>query len=320
MRHIQTDNSLKEQEIISILEEISMDLRAEILIADLIKKGFALNDLLVRPVGLFKRRFGKDIAKIETVELKNDQRVLRMDINREGLYDTLPQALFHNPSRKPKPFKSVKEMVDEVKVRLKEEEDARKFFFAYEIEFFKQRLANEWQERKLLETITYSMDDEKILSYWNLPELFDERQKGILFYLLPVIHKIRSHLNLMEETYVAILKDKVKISKSQAKMTNQDSGLNLNTLGNSILSTNFILGKRNYNIYENILIEVGPVHIERIFDYLPGGRNRKIIGHLDSLFMPVHVESEVNVLVQKEEWHLQSKNKNSSRLGYSAFV
>jgi hypothetical protein len=164
------------------------------------------------------------------------------------------------------------------------------------------------------------MDDEKILSYWDLPEFLDDRQRGILFYLLPIVHKIRGHFHLMEETYVAILKDKVEIRKGEMEIKSVDTSWERNVLGNFNLAGNFVLGYRKYNIFQNLLIEIGPVNIENIFDYLPGRRNRQIIDHLNSLFMPVTAETETRVIMEKREWRLQSKDNCVSRLGYSVFT
>jgi hypothetical protein len=301
----------------NILKAIPFDLRAEVVIADLAKNGFDVDDLFVRPVGIFKRKFGKDISKIEQIENKHGANYLVLNVNREGLYDVLPQTLFHNPARKPKPFKSATEMVKEVRERIKEEQNARDFFFAYEIEFFKQRISVEWHEQNALDTITYSMNDETFLNYWELPSYFNSRQKGILFYLLPVFHNIRGRLGIMQETYKTILMNDVIIRNIGLNSENLEFFHPHNILGDTRLSIKSILGSRADAIFDTIQVEIINLPAEKIFEYLPGGINRRVIKHLNSLFMPLHAETHLKISPQKNKWIISPKDKNTSRLGYS---
>ena len=311
---------INEETISEILLDIPLDLRAEVVVSDLVRKGLDPNELFIQPLGLFKRKFSKDIANVESVEFGNSKPVMVMKIHREGLYDVLPQSIFHFGAKKPKAFKTVSTMVQETRQRVEEEARARSYFFAYELEFFKHRLTIELQEQKLLETISYTMDDEKILSYWDLPEFMDQRQEGILFYLLPIIHKIRGSVPLMEEAYSTILKTKVKIKKEAFGNPGNKTGLNMNVLGKMDLSVNSIIGDSNYTIFDCLRIEVGPIRSNTIFEFLPGGNSRKILDHLNSLFIPFTVENTVHIVTEKKQWQLDAENKNAGRLGYSAYV
>ncbi len=89
------ENNKLIEEIQSVLDEVPLDLRAEVLVNDLIVRGISVNDLFVKPVGLFRRRFDKDIHSVEQVDLKDGQRAQILRLNREGLYDGLPENLFH---------------------------------------------------------------------------------------------------------------------------------------------------------------------------------------------------------------------------------
>ena len=124
------------KKISELINELPFDLRIELVLEDLISHGFSANDLFVKPTGLFKRRFSKDIQSIETLEIFN-QKVFLFNTPREGLYDTLPQSIFHNaPSKATKFLKSTSEMIKDYKKRLEEERDSRNFFMIYEFEFF----------------------------------------------------------------------------------------------------------------------------------------------------------------------------------------
>lgn len=55
-----------------IVHTISLDLRTEVLVNDMVLRGFSINELFVKPVGLFRRRFDRDISTIEYSELKDE--------------------------------------------------------------------------------------------------------------------------------------------------------------------------------------------------------------------------------------------------------
>ncbi len=313
-----TQNINLVEEIQNVLDEVPLDLRAELLVNELIVRRFSVNDLFVKPVGLFRRRFDKDIHSVDVTQLNDEQFVQVLRLNREGLYDALPENLFHYPpSKKPNAFKEVSQMVEEVKLRALEEENARNFFFAFETEFFRQRITNEWQERRLFDTITFSMDDEEMLSYLNLPSQLSKRQKGIMFYLFPIIYGIRADLNLMSAAYSVILRDDIEVVKELCQASDPEQGIfNNSGLGNLQLSTSFTLGKSSSELFECYRFYVKLVDTSRIILYVPEGRNRRILEELHRYFVPLHVESDLVVQVPSHDWLMKKENPNESRLGF----
>ncbi len=302
--------------VLSILENIPMDLRVEVVVTDLLKSGYSLNDFYIRPKGIFRRRFGKDIAEIEKAELKNSADIFFININREGFYDMLPQGLFHNPPGKgTKAFKQAAEMAEEVKIRKKEEMEARNFFLIYEIELYQQRLAIEWHERNLIETVSITMDDEDFLSYWELPAVFSKRQKGILFYLYPIIDNIRGNVKLMEKTYQLILGDPIAIKTVQKIAGHKNVMPGFNVIGNRRLGLDLVMGSGvDQSVFPWLLIEVGPLNNKKVADYLPRAKNWMVINELNRFFLPFYMEYKIKVQAEKSEWEL-GVEASGTRLG-----
>lgn len=311
---------MNENELITFISEIPLDIRVEVVVADLIASGYNATDLFIKPKGIFQRRFSKDILSAEVVELNNSQKVVFVNTPRESLYDMLPQSFFHYPPAKgSKAFKSSTDMVADYRKRVLEEEESRKYFLIYEIEFYRQRLANVILERNLSEAVSYSMNDREILSYWRLPDCFDNRQKGILFYLFPVFHKIRGSLVYMKEVYQLILQQNVEIVRVE-KIQNMVFPNNDITLGNMVLSLNSILGCSYNYYYPSFQIKVEHLPKASFFDFLPGGRNLKVIEKLNEYFVPVFCEAEIEIETDKHSWILNVMDKNESRLGYSIYL
>lgn len=305
-----------------LIVNLPIDLRAEVLVVDLIRKGYEPDDLFLRPVGLFKRRFGKDIEDIEGLELKDGSSVTVMNLNREGIYDSLPENIFHHPpAGKPKAFKGVEEMVADVKRRVEEEKQARFFFFIYEAGMLEQRLVNEWQERSLLDSITFGMDDDELLSYLQLPSSLSKRQKGMLFYLFPVIYKIRGDVKLMEVVYSVILGEKVEITR-EVKKTPTPSVLSSPCfrLGDVNLALTSVLGESSGEYFECYSFKVSVADFSRTTLYLPGGPHAVAMEVLHRYFMPFYAESEVQINIPSRDWVMKKENPNESRLGFGVVL
>jgi len=308
---------MTQKDIISLLSSLPLDLRAEVVITDILANGYDASDIFIRPVGLFQRRFQKDILNAEPIELTNYEEALVVNTTREGLYDSLPENMIHNsPGRGSKAFKSSTEMVDQYRKRIEEEKEARKFFMIYEIEFFRQRIANAWQERHLQESISYSMRDNEILAYWKLPEIFDYRQKGILFYLYPVFHKIRGSLNYMNQVYSLIIQHPVSITRglSLPVLGYPDNHLRL---GSMVLSRNSVVGNSIQYSFPSFIIEVEALAKKDFFNFLPTGKMEKVISKLNEYFVPGFCEAEIRVEKQIVPWKLLDADPNESLLGFS---
>ncbi len=305
-----------EYEIAEIINGIPIDLRVEVVVADLLQSGFETTDILVCPIGIFKRRFNKDIESAEVVEFNNHQQAVFVKTPRESIYDMLPQVLFHNPpSRNSLALKSASSMIEDYKKRVQEEKEARRFFSAYEIEFYKQRISNAIYEQKLIDSISFKMDNAEFLSYWGLPKIFNNRQKGILFYLFPVFHKIRGVIPYMLQVYEMILNQNISIEKTH--FGKLEFNKHISGLGNMRLSADSCLSGGYDNFLDTIVIRVLNVLPEKITEYLPGSTNLKILNKLNDYFVPFFCETKISILAKQNPFILSETDKNSSRLGYS---
>lgn len=307
---------ISEYELIEVLGKLPIDFRVETVVADLRHNGFNEVEIFVNPVGLFKRRFNKDVLAAELKEFSNYQQALFISTPREGLYDMLPQILFHNaPSKSALKTESVHTMIESYKRRLQEEKDARLFFLAYEVEFYKQRINNARFEQSLLESIFYKMKDNEVLSYWNFPKIFNDRQKGILFYIMPILHKIRGIIPQMESIYKLITLQNITIEltyKGRYDFNNKEY-----SLGKWTLSANSIL-RGGYNHYlPKYIIHANNISTDEILNFLPGSSGYQIIEKLNQYFIPFHSEAEIVIHANSTPFILKAENANYSRLGYS---
>jgi hypothetical protein len=306
--------------ISGIINQLPYDLRMEVVMTDLLKNGFDARDIFIKPIGTFARRFGRDIHSFEDRLFESNDEFTLLNINREGLYDMLPQALFHHPpGKEAKAFKTASEMADEVKVRKKEEKESRDFFHLYEIELYHARIAVEFKERKMIETISITMDDEEFLAYWSVPAIFNKKQKGILFYLYPIINSIRGNLELMQHTYNLFFEEDIEIKK--VFLDEDIEHLHAqNKLGEFNISSDFVLGSTIKSVFEKALITIGPVAEDKIVNYIDRSRNMRILKQLNRFFMPLFFETEIVVHAEKTKFKLSTLDNDAVRLGMNSYL
>src|SRR6478735_2689806 len=79
--------------------QLDTDYKAVTLAAELIEQGLVNPDeVIILPVGAKQRAYAKEIAEISNYNsVYRNREMLAIHINREGLYDMLPEGLFHQP-------------------------------------------------------------------------------------------------------------------------------------------------------------------------------------------------------------------------------
>ena len=101
---------------------------ANLLAAELVESGFDINRLFIWPAGNSRRNFSRDVQSVEWHHLEHaHQSLLCIKTSREGLYDMLPEGLFHQPV----PYsstRSTEEIIDQIRRYKEEEQQARRFF------------------------------------------------------------------------------------------------------------------------------------------------------------------------------------------------
>src|SRR5215217_9429202 len=108
-----------------MLAENQSDLCAEFVAGSWLEEGIAQDKILFRPLGSFKRRSHADVESVGEAELGNfEGKVIAS--NRNGIYDHLPEQLFHLPSAGS--INTLKKKVDEIRLQREKEQKSRLFF------------------------------------------------------------------------------------------------------------------------------------------------------------------------------------------------
>jgi len=267
------------------------DIRAEVIIANLVEEGHRLEDISIRPNGLFKRNYHWDIERIREIDLPNtEKKMLEVAVNREGLYDKLPQDLFHAPLQTDKEGRGGQTDKDggggSPKSREPKEIEsaARNFFLPFENEFYRQRIYLEAEERNSLFETNASVPGHLLEDIWGLPKVLDHKEKGRLGMLMPILHRIRGNMEMIAEAIGRVTGDQVSIVRTGALSYSVTDGARL---GASRLGDDMVLDGLVSTMLPSYTMMIRPDQPDRLADYVPGGSRIGIYEYLSRLFFPL---------------------------------
>jgi len=223
-------------------------------------------------------------------------------------------------------------MLTAIKRNDKQEAAARWFFLPLDREFNRVRIEIEREERKV-----YSRQPENFYAcLWQERrelEILSRKQQSIFFSLMPIFHKIRGDEELTRLCLKALIGENIEIKYRRQENIDlsetTDEGL-----GDERLGVNFILGDVVYVEEYEAVVHVGPVEINNLTEFLPGGEKLAVLDLLYSYFFPVELDV-VTKIIPKEKYDtvekkkkvekdvkftLTSNNDNFGRLGYTSII
>ena len=298
----------------SDIKNFIADLRAEVVAAELIEKGVKQDEITFNPKGVKRRPYSRDIFDVKLPN--DDDEHYKFFLNREGMYDALPEAIFHQPLNS-KPFKSKDEILDEIKIQRQEEIEARNFFFPIENEFNQLRLLLEITERKSNDNFSGSSVIQLFYKLFGTVTYFDNSQIAVLLSLLPNIYELKCEFSILSKYYSLLLGDEIKIKmKNERRIHEIDSTDSEFILGVSSLTSNQLIYSEQI-----ILIEIFTNENSRVSLYLNDGICLKILNFLNDYFMPFEYEKKIELLLNEShrETILGDFNKPSF-LGANSYI
>lgn len=271
------------------------DVRAETLAATFLAqadgtmKDFGLEQVVVAPKGNARRRSSYDVAEVKRKYYDHDTALL-IELNRKGLFDTLPERLF---LRLDEEYKDAKTRTKAIRKQIA---DARKFFLPYEQAMYHPRIEAEQLEQKYTETFPEFIQD-----IWGLPdfaECLDDRQRFLLCYLLPEAYRVVGNWGLTGLCFEAVLQKPVHLrftAPMELEIPDTETPTNEMKLGD-----NAIVGSTFRDDMPALEVVVKGVTNRDLPEYLPGGGRRLVLEELlYSYFLPLEIP--VNTKIQVTE-------------------
>jgi hypothetical protein len=310
-------------EIAYSINHLRHDIKVEVIIAEIIENGLNPSDIIIIPDGSFKRRYSRDINFAEVITFENGQTALGIHVTRDGLYDCLPEAMFHDQSDEP--YTSGHDMARLSKKQKMEEKEARRFFLPYENEIFQQRIQLELKERKFLQRFSENLFDDIYPHFWKLDRSLPKKLVSRLVLILHLTHKILGNNDLTAKCLGVILEEEVSINILRKKVSGKDApgftDKKLAGLGLTGLGENFICGDYISNSDPVMEFMIGPLQNSHIEDYLENGAYSGFLNCFYGFFVPVEMDTLTTVKISDNQYHF-SLNDDQAKviLGYNAGI
>jgi hypothetical protein len=311
------------EKISAIIQNIFYDIKAEALIGDLLENGLKTDDFLAINKGTFKRRYARDIDQVKTIEFENGQKVAGIYLNRDGLYDSLPEGLFHD-----KRDDSIKKEsnISEDSKRIKEEEkQVRNFFLPFENEIFSQRIKLELEERNVLSHFSENLFNDIYPEFWNLDRKLNRKYLSRMVLLLHFSHRIAGNPSHTAKCLEYIINEKVTVQivatdfheePVEEIQTNSNCKLGARELG-----VDFVCGDNFNKMGKTMEFTIGPLKNTTVDEYLGNGAILKFLNCFYGYFIPVELDVKMNVRVEELEQHFVLGEMNEGPvLGYESAI
>lgn len=293
--------------------EPKADLRAEFIASSWLDGGLPADQILLRPLGDFKRRSHQDIAGTHDLEIGNfNGRVI--ESNRSGIYDHLPEQLFHLPSSNN--LNTTKKRIDEIRFQREKEQRSRLFFLPFEQEFFYHLIALTRLEHNAWELAEDSGLLQELRAFWQAPDTMDATTFVQLLPILPQVSEHRGDLSAAAEVMSAALRLPVAIHTVDGPSHRLESMV---TPGDSLLGSGTLLGGLLDNYLPDISIEI-EVPEPASLDMLLNNTEFDILVHwLLGWFLPVEYNFTISLTLPQGAsglW-LAADDAIHARLGYT---
>jgi len=305
------------------INQLPFDLKAEMLVAVMAEQRVDLREILAAFDGQLKRVWSRDIARSTFDHLETGDNMLFLHLNRDGIYDVLPEALFHGNYGNED--QSAEEMAkDSMKLRA-EEKEARLFFQPFENEIFLQRVQLAIMENELFKNINAEFLTAMIPYFWRIDQDLPENYVIRLKKLLPLVNRITGDFNLTAQCLEYILKEKVKITNSSElpdDVTDADfhySGV----LGNSMLGIDTISGNLGDDFVDRLIFSIGPIINPETNELVKDGSMKRFLDCFYNYFVPFEFEIDTKYILETEQSLFtlnDSTDTDISYLGYNSII
>lgn len=307
-----------------MVKNVFYDIKAEAIIADLVENGLNPDDFIAIEKGIFKRRYSRDIDSINTLKLENTQSLLAFYLNRDGLYDSLPEGLFHERSSK---NSEEKQQTSKESKRLKQEEKAaRNFFLPFENEIIRQRVLLELEERKILSHFSEQLFGDIYPELWNIHQALNRKYVYKMVLLLHFAYKIAGNLQLTEQCLESILEEKVQIElipntevdPSKSEITNEKK--QNCKLGHGELGVDFVCGDHYDDFGKTMEFSIGPLKNTKVAEYLENGALAKFLNCFFDYFVPIDFDVNTKIIVDSVEQGFVLNEIEAPVLGFETAI
>lgn len=306
-------NSLKD-----LLQYLPFDISVEALAAWMVENGQEVSgsgQVLVRPLGHNGRTVAREVQGVAGAAFNADGRELfYLDINREGLFDSLPEMLFIRLPEEEDELEKVRELTEQ-------KEAARRFFLPLEEVLYQTRIEAELAERAVVRGIAT-----RLLDFFGV-EAPIKQEEGQLEQMLsfalalPLTDRIVGNLDYIQNLLETVLRKNVTINPGPPPVYPIPEDRQ-SRLGTALLGVDLVTGSTFSDGIRALDVTVYDISPEEVEDWLPGGNLRQMVeGQLLPRLLAVGENIQVSIEISGTDGELiLGKDQIGSTLGFTTIL
>lgn len=298
---------------------LDTDYKTEVIAFNIWKYHPDIDGVFLKRLGSNNRSFHKDLKCIKAEYMEVKEKIIRIESYREGIYDYLPEGIFHPPSLK-SARKNIADVVDQIRQERMVEQKARSFFQPFEMEVYFSHLKGLDLAASFDGLDQHNQYLILLGELWPLLRLLDTKNARIFAFLLPYFHAARGKKGWIEKCLSACFKIPVTIYFVPNRITEFEESSSSLVLGTMHLGLTSVLVDDHFDGEKSWLFHFGPIAYADLHLYLKGTPLRILLQSLYEYCLPVTATVIERFITQKDQESFRLDNNNNSLLGYSTYL
>jgi hypothetical protein len=222
------------------------------------------------------------MIQVRMAKMPGDQlETMFLELRRDGLYDGLPEAIFHGAGT----GRSMKRNAEEDR----HEQRARDFFLPFEQEAHRLRMALRAQADGAIASGSGHTEATALAALWMLPRNLNKVDRERLLYVLPYANSIIGDLEATAACFAQVLGYPVRITRHMPTPLPVSEQLQAQ-LGGAALGVDFVAGDRFHDGWPMLEVEVLEIPATILADPATRRRLHTLTTLLSGYLLPVHLE------------------------------
>ncbi|MEO6539497.1 MAG: hypothetical protein ABIN74_00850 [Ferruginibacter sp.] len=263
-------------------------LRAEAFCAEMMANGLSFNEIRLVSNSNFKKSFRNEIeeVKFDFNDVSYIEEMVLV-INRDGIYDRLPEGIFHQ-SRGNSKTSSTAQMTEEHRRFKEEEKMARKFFQPLEQELFRYSTLVEQEEVNLSFGILNGDLKTELFDFWGIPKGLPGEAVKKLVQIMPWAKMIKGDIDQSAKALEYIL-DKTVTAEVLETCLHEATASEQDT-SSFELGVDTVIGNSFWEPSVTWKFKIDNITKKEIEVYRPYGAYGKLLKQFEEIFIPLQID------------------------------
>lgn len=272
----------------------------------------SVDDIKTSHIGNFKKRYSSDVERLAIEDYKNSHQ-FEVHINRNSIYDLLPEGLFHQTLGSNR-IKNVQDAVQEHKRFKEEEKAAKRFFSPVEQMLFRYRIHTEVAESKALFDIQNGKLNSSFYKFWGIQEDGAKKEAERMVHLMPYCNFIKGNVEATETALSYILSKPVQIERRDF---NASFGFaSPKKMGDSRLGIDTVLGEGAKELLPYWEFTIKDIAQAEVSQYVESGSIGRLLARFTEIFIPLELDTQFELNTMEKE----SEEECEDILGYASYL